>query len=161
MDCDNKKTALFPGSFDPFTAGHKAVVEQALPLFDKIVIAVGENASKCALLRPQKRVELIRDVFGDNPKVEIVQYNGLTGDECRRVGAKWIVRGIRNTIDFEYEHNIEQVNKQLFPEIETVMFCSNLRFTAVSSSTIREILHFGGDATPFLPEGIDLDKYTK
>ena len=108
----NSRTALFPGSFDPFTLGHKIVVDQGLELFERIVIAVGVNTGKKGLLAPENRARLIRDLYRDDPRVEVVVYNELTGKVCRQLGISTILRGLRNTVDFEYERNIMQVTRR-------------------------------------------------
>ena len=110
-----KGTALFPGSFDPFTLGHKFVVDQGLELFDRIVIAIGVNSEKAGLLTPDNRARLIRDLYRGEPRIEVRIYTELTGQLCRQLGVKTILRGLRNTVDFEYERNIMQVNRALFP----------------------------------------------
>ena len=109
------RTALFPGSFDPFTLGHKIVVDQGLELFERIVIAVGVNTEKRGLLTPENRARLIRDLYRNDSRIEVVIYNELTGKVCRQLGIDTILRGLRNTVDFEYERNIMQVNQTLFP----------------------------------------------
>lgn len=155
------KTALFAGSFDPFTTGHRAVVEQALGLFDEVVVAIGHNSEKTGLLPVSARLDLIRDVYRGQDRVRICAYEGLTGDFCRKNGIGVLVRGIRNGSDFEFEHNMEIINRTLYPEITTVFLCTPQQYAAVSSSVIREILGFGGDVSGFLPEGIDIYKYLK
>ncbi|MBQ5614527.1 MAG: pantetheine-phosphate adenylyltransferase [Tidjanibacter sp.] len=153
------KTALFPGSFDPFTRGHQAVVEQALGLFDKVVIAIGENRAKRGFLTTDSRKRLIEDFYSNEPRVEVVVYGTLTGTLCRELGVSHIVRGVRSVADFEYERGIADANRLLFPEIETVMFFSPAEVSAISSSVVREVASFGGDTTKLLPEGIRLDLY--
>ncbi|MBR6831721.1 MAG: pantetheine-phosphate adenylyltransferase [Tidjanibacter sp.] len=153
------KTALFPGSFDPFTAGHEAIVEEGLRVFDKVVIAIGANTEKHGLLTAENRLRLIEDLYKDDERVEVVTYNSLTGDFCRERGIKFMLRGVRNTLDFEYERNIMQLNKQLYPEITTVLLFTPAHLSAVSSSAIREILHFGGDEKALMPSKIDLKDY--
>lgn len=155
----NSRTALFPGSFDPFTLGHKIVVDQGLELFERIVIAVGVNTGKKGLLAPENRARLIRDLYRDDPRVEVVVYNELTGKVCRQLGISTILRGLRNTVDFEYERNIMQVNQTLFPEIRTVLLFTPAEYVAISSSVIRELVAFGGDPTPLMPENIDIRNY--
>ena len=153
------KTALFPGSFDPFTAGHEAIVEEGLRVFDKVVIAIGANTEKHGLLTVENRLRLIEELYKDDKRVEVVTYNSLTGDFCRERGIKFMLRGVRNTLDFEYERNIMQLNKQLYPEITTVLLFTPAHLSAVSSSAIREILHFGGDVKALMPSKIDLKDY--
>jgi len=106
-----ERRALFPGSFDPFTLGHKVVVDQALELFDRIVIAVGVNSEKRGLMTAENRVRLIRDLYKDNHRIEVRTYTELTGAFCRELGIRFILRGLRNNVDFEYERNIAQVNQ--------------------------------------------------
>ncbi len=155
-------TALFAGSFDPFSTGHRAVAEQALRLFDNLVIAVGHNREKHGLLPVGSRVELIKEACRDlGPRVKVCAYEGLTGDFCRENGIKIIVRGVRGGADFEFEHGMQMINSTLYPEITTVFLCTPPQYAAVSSSVIREILSFGGDASPFIPGGIDIGKYLK
>ena len=146
------KTAIFPGSFDPFTRGHEAIVEQALRLFDRVVIAVGENVSKQSLLSPKQRLRLIEDLYADESRVECISYRSLTIDVARELGASAIIRGVRNTLDFEYERTMAQTNRRLAPELETVLM-------DVSSSTVRELLAFGRDVEPMMPAKIQLNEY--
>ena len=115
------RIALFPGSFDPFTRGHEALVEGALRLFDKVVIAVGDNISKRGLLTVQQRMRLIADRYAGDSRIEVASYSCLTGDFARQVGAVAMIRGIRNTTDFNFERSIEATNRRLFPEITTIM----------------------------------------
>lgn len=153
------KTAIFPGSFDPFTRGHADIVEQALQLFDRVVIAIGDNVGKRSLLNLKNRLRLIRHLYEHNPRVECVAYSTLTGDIAREMGAEAIIRGVRNTIDFEYERTMAQTNKRLFPELTTVILLTPPHLNDVSSSTVRELLQFGQDVTELMPEGIDIRNY--
>ena len=153
------KIALFPGSFDPFTRGHEAIVEQALRLFDKVIIAIGENVGKRSLLTAEARLRLISDLYQRNPNVECITYSTLTGDVARKVGASAIVRGVRNTIDFEYERTMAQTNSRLFPEIETVLLLTPPMLADVSSSTVRELIAFDRDVAEMMPEGVNLNDY--
>ncbi|MBP3426433.1 MAG: pantetheine-phosphate adenylyltransferase [Rikenellaceae bacterium] len=153
------KVALFPGSFDPFTAGHEDIVRRALQLFDRVVVAVGVNPSKHGLMATEQRVRLIERVFCNEPRVEVSRYEGLTVDECRRVGARWIVRGVRGGVDFEMERTNAMVNAEVAPEVETLMMCTRSELEIVSSSVVRELLRFGGDVSKFMPRGIDIKEY--
>ena len=153
------RTALFPGSFDPFTRGHQAVVEQALRLFDRVVIAIGENVGKRSLLSLEARRQLISDLYRNQPQVECVTYSTLTGDIAREVGAAAIVRGVRNAIDFEYERTMAQTNSRLFPDVETVLLMTPPAMANVSSSTVRELLVFGREVDWLLPEGVNIQEY--
>ena len=153
------KTAIFPGSFDPFTVGHQALVSEGLRFFDKVVVAVGENPEKRGLLTTENRKRLIEDLYRDEPRVEVVSYSGLTGNYCREHELKFILRGMRNTVDFDFERNMMQINQRLYPEITTVLLFTPPEYVAVSSSVIREILSFGGDVAQFMPEGVDIKDY--
>jgi len=154
-----EKIALFPGSFDPFTIGHQSVVVRSLPLFDKIIIAVGFNTQKKALLNLENRLRLISDVFAGNPKVEVKHYQGLTIDYCAKVNAQYLLRGLRTAADFEYERAIGQMNKAMNPAIETVFLLTSPEYTFVNSTIVRDILFYNGDASKFLPGGVDIKKY--
>lgn len=151
--------ALFPGSFDPFTIGHESIVYRSVDLFDKIYIGVGHNDNKKTYFSLETRVEMIRDVFKNHPKIEVTQYSDLTIDLCRRIGARFILRGLRTSADFEYERAIAQVNKAMMPDIETVFILTLPEHTAINSSIVREIIRYGGDASKFMPSSIDLQKY--
>ncbi|MDR2936906.1 MAG: pantetheine-phosphate adenylyltransferase [Rikenellaceae bacterium] len=154
-----KKTAIFPGSFDPYTMGHKSVVDQGLSLFDRVIVAIGINVEKRGLLTPENRVALIRDLYHDEPRVEVITYEGLTADLARRLGTPFLLRGMRNTVDFEFERNMMQLNQALNPELTTVLLFTPPEYVAISSSSVREIIAFGGDVSSFMPPGIDLKKY--
>lgn len=154
-----ERIALFPGSFDPFTLGHLAVATRGLEMFDRLVVGVGVNSSKQGLLVPERRVELIRDVFAGDGRVKAVLYDGLTGDLCRRLGIRHILRGLRNSADFEYEHDMEMANALVFPEITTVAVFTPAEYIPVSSRLVREIITMGGDPAAFIPSGIDIRRY--
>ena len=153
------KTALFPGSFDPFTRGHEAIVEKSLRLFDRVIIGIGSNVAKQGLLTLENRKRLIDDLYADNPRVEAVVYKGLTGDFSQHAGAAAVIRGVRNTTDFEYERTMAATNRRLYPEVVTVMLFTPPDVADISSSTVREVLSFGRSVKEFLPEGIDLNNY--
>ena len=154
-----KRIALFAGSFDPFTRGHEVVVEEALRLFDEVVIGVGENVSKRSLLSVEQRCRLIDDLYRDNDAVKVASYSTLTGDFAREVGATVLVRGVRNTIDFEFERSIEATNRQLFPDLTTVLLPTPADYMHISSSMVRELLAFGRDVKDYMPQGVDLADY--
>jgi len=154
-----KRTALFPGSFDPFTLGHMAVVERGLDMFDLLVVGVGVNPGKRGLLSTERRAELVRDAVGGNPRVEVALYDGLTGEFCRSRGIRHILRGLRNATDFEYEHDMEMANALIFPDITTVAVFTPAEYIPVSSRLVREIVAVGGDPSRFMPRGIDIKKY--
>jgi pantetheine-phosphate adenylyltransferase len=155
MEC----VALFPGSFDPFTLGHLAVAERGLEMFDRLVIGIGVNASKQGLLPPERRSELINRIFKNSPRVEVVLYEGLTGDLCRERGIRHILRGLRNSTDFEYERDMEMANAMIFPEITTVAIFTPAEYIPVSSRLVRELITMGGDPSKFLPGGIEIKEF--
>ena len=154
-----ERTAIFPGSFDPFTRGHAAIVEESLKLFDRVVIGIGNNTLKQGLLSVESRKRLIADVYRDNPRVEVHVYTGLTGEFAEQTGAVAIIRGVRNTTDFEYERTMEATNHRIYPEITTVMLSTPAAVADIASSTVREVLAFGRSVEEFLPEGIDIANY--
>ena len=155
------KIALFAGSFDPFTRGHEAVVEEALRLFDEVVIGVGDNVSKKGLLSVDERCRLIEDLYADNERVRVAKYSTLTGDFAREVGATALVRGVRNTIDFEFERTIEETNRNLFPDLTTVLLVTPAEYMHISSSVARELLAFGRSVDEFMPSKIKIENYLK
>ncbi|RIH66885.1 pantetheine-phosphate adenylyltransferase [Mariniphaga sediminis] len=153
------KTAIFPGSFDPFTIGHESIVRRALPMFDKIFIMIGFNANKTSFFPLEKRLKWIKQVFQQEAKIEVSVHEGLTVDFCKEVGAQYILRGLRTSSDFEYERAIAQVNKKMHPEIETVFLLTLPEHTPVNATIIRDIVFHGGDASMFLPAGLDLKDF--
>ena len=153
--------AVFPGSFDPFTLGHESIVLRALSLFDKIIIGIGSNTKKTAFFTAEQRLEMIRELFAGSPKVEVMYYDDLTTDFCKRVGAKYMLRGLRTSSDFEYEKVIAQVNQAMLPEVESLFMLTLPEHTAINSSVVREIMRYGGDVSKFVPKGINFQKYLK
>jgi len=153
------RTAIFPGSFDPFTRGHEAVVKEALELFDRVTVAIGDNCRKQALLALDDRKRLIDDIYAADPRVEARVYTGLTGEFAEAVGACAIIRGVRNTTDFEYERTMEATNHRIYPALTTVMLFTPSAVADISSSTVREVLAFGRSVEEFLPDGIDITNY--
>lgn len=153
------RIAIFPGSFDPFSIGHESIVQRALAMFDKIYIMIGYNANKKSFFPIEKRLKWINQVFENEPKVEVRVYEGLTVDFCKEVGAKYILRGIRTASDFEYERAIAQVNKKMHPEIESVFLLTLPEHTPVNATIIRDIVFHGGDASMFLPKGLDMSEF--
>ena len=145
------RTAIFPGSFDPFTVGHYDIVRRALPLFDEIVIGIGINAQKRPLFFAEERVAAIRNAFRDEPKVRVMTYETLTVDFAREVGATFMLRGVRSTTDFEYEKAFAEANKQL-SGIETVLMLTRPEYEHISSSLVRDLFSYGKDITPYLPK---------
>ncbi len=150
-----QKTAIFPGSFDPFTVGHENIVRRGLSLFDKIYIAIGFNANKKNFFPVDQRAEWVRSVFDDEKRIEVVTYQGLTVDFAKEIKAGFILRGIRTAADFEYERAIAQVNK-IMSGIDTVFLLTSPEHTPVNSSIVRDILKHGGDASRFIPDKIKI-----
>ena len=149
-----EKIAVFPGSFDPITVGHADILERALPVFDKVFIALGNNYEKRYLFSVEKREEWLKNIYGSNDKMKVIRYDGLTIDFCRRVSARYIIRGIRTSADFEFERMIAQMNSQMAPEIETVFFISRPEYSHISSTVIRDIIRNKGDYKKFVPGGV-------
>lgn len=146
-----KKIAIFPGSFDPFTVGHDSIVRRGLPLFDEIVIGVGINDKKRPLYPTQQRVEFISELYADEPRIKVVSYEDLTIDLAQRIGAQFILRGLRSVKDFEYERDVAAMNKKL-GGVETVLLLTEPQHAAISSSVVRELISYGRDVTRFLPK---------
>jgi len=145
------RICLFPGTFDPVTLGHVDIINRSLPLFDKVVVAVGKNSSKATMFTPEKRLEWIQSIYKNEEKVEGAVYEGLTVDFCKKIGAKFILRGIRYVSDFEYEKTIADANRTLDNSIETIFLTGEPKYTSVASTIVRDIIRNGGDASPFLP----------
>lgn len=156
-----KKIAVFPGSFDPFTIGHESVLLRALSLFDKIYVMLGVNNMKKYLFSIEDRKQMIEELFKDESKVEVVIYEGLTVDFCRKVNATHILRGLRTSADFEYERAIAQVNKKMYEDIETIFLLTLPEHTPINSSVVRDIIIHGGDAGMFIPQKLDIKKFFK
>ncbi len=154
-----EKIGLFPGSFDPFTRGHQAIVDEALRLFDKVVIAIGYNTAKRGMLSVEARKALIERVYQENPRVEVTAYTSLTGDEARRVGATTMIRSVRNTTDFEYERTLDHINREIFPDLRTIFIIAPAEVEHISSSLVRELHTFNHDTKELLPQGIVLEEY--
>jgi len=145
------KIAVFPGSFDPITTGHYDIIMRALPLFDKIIIAVGVNSQKKTLFSLDQRLEWLREVFMEVPKIEVDFFEGLTAHYCNKINATYLIRGLRNASDFDYEKTISQLNNIVGKDLETVFLISRPQFSHISSTIVREIIKGKGDASPFLP----------
>ena len=155
------KTVIFPGSFDPFTVGHEALVKRALSLFDKVVIAVGYNSEKKYMFSLDDRINMINKIFTKSPNVETISYQGLTVDLCRKLGVYYLIRGLRTSTDFEFERAIGQVNKQLEDKIETIFMLVAPEHTSISSSIVRDIIINNGNASPFIPQSISIENYKR
>jgi pantetheine-phosphate adenylyltransferase len=154
-----KKIAVFPGSFDPFTIGHEAIIRRAINLFDEIIIAVGANALKKNFYSLETRKEMISKVFENEPRVTVDHYEGLTVDYCRKKGAGYLLRGLRTSADFEFERAIGQVNKAMAPGIESVFLLTVPEHSFINSTIVRDIIMNGGDASRFVPAAINLNNY--
>jgi len=143
---------LFPGTFDPVTLGHIDIIDRSLSLFDKVVIGIGENSNKTPLYSAEERLYWIKEIYKDQPKVDALIYGGLTADCCKRVGAKFILRGIRYVNDFEYEKAIADMNRSLDSSIETIFLTCLPQYTSIASTLVRDVIRNGGNVSQFLPE---------
>ncbi len=152
-----QKIGVFPGSFDPITKGHESIINKSLPLFEKVVIAIGVNDTKNYLFSLKDRIKFIEDSFQDEGKIEVVTYKGLTVDFCEKIGAKYLIRGIRNSNDFEFERGIAQVNRKL-KGIDTVFFIADGELSGLSSSIVRDVYKNGGVIDELVPKGVKPNK---
>ena len=150
--------ALFPGSFDPFTNGHYSIVERGLKFFDEIVIGIGINSTKKYYFSIEERIEMISGLYAKNDKVVVTSFKGLTVDYCKTIGADFLLRGLRNGADFEYEKNIAFTNELLAREIQTVFLLTEQNYSAISSTILREILNNNGNISEFVPQGMNLQR---
>ena len=149
------KRALFPGTFDPFTLGHHSIVKRTLAFMDEVILGIGINENKRCLISVEKRMESIQKLYADEPRVKVLAYNGLTVDFAQEQEVGFIIRGIRTVKDFEYEEGIADINRKL-SGIETVFLFTEPELSSVSSSVVRELLHYGKDVSVFLPEGMEI-----
>lgn len=150
------KIALFPGSFDPITKGHHEIILKGLSLFDKIIIGVGQNSGKKNLFTIDERLNTLKHLFKDEPKIEVITYEGLTVHFCQKIGANFILRGLRSGQDFEYEQSIAFANKEMVDDIDTVFLLSSPSYTNISSTIVRDIIVNNGDYSKFIPDGVIL-----
>ena len=148
------KIAVFPGSFDPITLGHVAVIKRAIPLFDQLLIAIGDNADKKHMFTVEQRKKWIQNVFVNEPKISIEVYDGLTVEFCKKMNAHFILRGLRTSADFEFERSIAQVNRKLAPEVDTLFILTETKYTPITSSIVRDVIRNGGDVSEFVPKEI-------
>lgn len=153
------RICLFPGTFDPVTLGHIDIINRALPLFDKLYIGLGRNSNKTTLFSEEQRLDWIQDVYQNDSRVEVLAYDGLTVDCCKRVGARTILRGIRYVNDFEYEKAIADVNRSVSDGIETIFLTCLPKYTSVASTLIRDVYRNGGNVSQFLPEAVNKSLY--
>lgn len=157
MSNESEKIAVFPGSFDPITLGHVDIVNRALPLFDKVIMAVGVNSVKKTLFDLETRMGWLEDVFADQPQVIVDTFEGLTVNYCKNVGANFLIRGLRNGSDFDYEKTISQLNNIIGKDLDTVFFISQPKFSHISSTIVREIIKGKGATDAFLPKQVKMD----
>ena len=150
------RRAIFPGTFDPFTIGHDSVVKRALTFMDEIVIGIGVNESKRTWFPTEQRVAMIRRLYADEPRIRVEAYSDLTIEFARRQEARFIIRGIRTVHDFEYEETMADINRKL-ADIETILLLTEPELTSVSSTIVRELLHYGQDVSEFLPQGMKME----
>ena len=155
------RTAIFPGSFDPFTLGHMDILRSALKMFDKVIVAVGYNSAKSGFFSPELRVRIIKDAIAGLENVEVCSYRGLTVDFCKEMGVGCIIRGLRTTTDFEMESVIAQANRKMAPDILSIFIPAGHEYSLISSTVVRDVLNNGGSAKCFLPRNVDIDKYLK
>ncbi len=148
------RICLFPGTFDPMTMGHVDVIKRSIPLFDKMIIAIGVNTNKTPMFSIEQRTEWIEEIFKDYPTVEVTSYKGLTIKFCKEVGANFMMRGIRYIADFEYEKAIADMNRALDPDIETIFLTCAPEYSTVSSTIVRDVIRNGGDVSRFVPKEI-------
>jgi pantetheine-phosphate adenylyltransferase len=146
------RICLFPGTFDPLTLGHVDIINRALPLFDKIIVGIGLNTTKAPMFSPEQRLKWVKEIYKDEERVDAAIYEGLTIDFCQKIGANFILRGIRYVSDFEYEKTIADANRTLDKSIETIFLTCEPKYTSVASTIVRDIIRNGGDSSHFLPE---------
>lgn len=151
-----KKIAVFPGSFDPITTGHEDLIKRAVPLFDEIIVAVGVNSQKKYLFPLEQRLEWLEKVFAKQATVNVAHFEGLTANFCKSVNANYLLRGLRNASDFDYEKTISQLNHIVGDGLETIFLISKPEFSHISSTIVREIIKGKGDASPFVPRVINI-----
>lgn len=151
-----KRIAVFPGSFDPITKGHEDIVLRAKGLFDEVVVAIGQNSSKKYMFSLEKRKQWIEHTFRNHDSISVKTYQGLTIEYCKQIGAQYLLRGIRNTNDFEFERSIAQMNRDLNRDVETVLLFTSPELSAINSTIVRDIVKNDGDVAQFLPDGINV-----
>ena len=156
MNLDSVKRAVFPGSFDPITRGHENILRRAAGLFDEVIVAIGVNQDKRTMFSIEQRIAWCEATFADLVNVRVCQFEGLTADFCRSVDAEWLIRGVRNGGDFEYERTIAQMTKYLDAGLETLILFTDPEHAPISSSVVRDIVHHGGDVSRFVPDAVDL-----
>ncbi len=145
------RIAIFPGSFDPVTKGHTDILDRSLPLFDKVILAIGVNAQMQSFFTHEMRLEWLREIYGNNEKIEIVSYSGLTAELCKQKGAHYILRGLRNTTDFEYEKTIALLNRSMDETLESIFIMSAPEYGHIHSSVVRELIRYKGNFDHLVP----------
>jgi len=155
---DASRRAVFPGSFDPITRGHENILRRAAALFDEVIVAIGVNQDKQGMFPLERRMEWCEKTFSDLGHVSVMSFEGLTADFCKSVGAGWLIRGVRNGGDFEYERTIAQMTKYLDSDLETLILFTDPEHAPISSSVVRDVAHHGGDVSRFVPDVVDLGK---
>ncbi|MFN5250891.1 MAG: pantetheine-phosphate adenylyltransferase [Bacteroidia bacterium] len=156
-----EKIAIFAGTFDPITLGHVDIIKRSLDLFDRVIVSIGVNTKKQTLFSLEDRLGWVKAIFANEPRVTVQDYTDLTVNYCRAVGARYIVRGLRNGSDFDYEAHIAQVNKELAPEIETVFIISSPELSYISSTIVRDLIIYGGRYHAFVPAEVDITKASR
>ena len=152
-----ERIAIFPGSFDPITIGHVDIIQRALPLFDKIIISVGSNSEKKYFFNLEKRIQWIKKVFIKNPKIEVKSYNKLTVEFAKDSNARFLIRGLRNISDFEFEKTMAHANSELNPSIESVFFLTKPKYSFITSTVVRDTIRNEGDYQKFVPNQVVID----
>lgn len=158
---DRSRRAVFPGSFDPITRGHENILRRAATLFDEVIVALGVNQDKQGMFPVEERIAWCEATFADLPNVRVASFEGLTVDFCQSVQAGWLIRGVRNGGDFEYERTIAQMTKYLDDGVETMILFTDPEFAPISSSVVRDVVHHGGDVARFVPDAVDLGRHGK
>lgn len=149
-----QRICLFPGTFDPITMGHVDIIHRAVSLFDKLVIGIGINSSKAPMFSIEQRQNWMKEIFKDEPRIDVIAYEGLTVDCCKKIGANYILRGIRYVSDFEYEKAIADMNRMLVPTIETIFLTCSPQYSTISSTLVRDVIRNGGNVSMFVPEEV-------
>lgn len=149
-----ERICLFPGTFDPITKGHVDIIRRSVSLFDKMIIGVGHNSTKKPMFDAEQRVQWVKDIFKDEPRIEVSAYEGLTINFCKAVNARHILRGIRYVSDFEYEKAIADMNRMLMPEVETIFLTCSPEYSTISSTLVRDVIRNGGNVGLFVPEEV-------